>query len=170
MVQDAKTPEAKTPERISVYEKLRHRNIRKNNARLCAIGLDKSYTLKPLPTIKKKTTSSSVPKKRNPSRVAKGTNSKSCCLRNTRVRRDVKKDSSWNDKEGQEEEEEVTKTARKPCPRNDATQSDDEEEEEDDNEEEKEKIKEGVARKNPLSADSDDTGLYRRGQHRNRSR
>jgi hypothetical protein len=86
--------------------------------------------------------------------VAKGTNSKSSRLQNNRVRRDVKKDSSWNDKEVQEEEEEVTNTARKPCPRNDATQSDDKEEEEDD----KEEIKEGVARKNPLtSANSDDT-------------
>jgi hypothetical protein len=49
-----KVEEAKTPEGISEYEKLRHRNIRKNNARLRAIGLDKSFPLKPKKAIKKK--------------------------------------------------------------------------------------------------------------------
>jgi hypothetical protein len=63
-----KVEDAKTPEGISEYKKLRHRNIWKNNARLRAIGLDKSFPLKSKKTIKKKTPpSSSVPTKRNPS-------------------------------------------------------------------------------------------------------
>jgi hypothetical protein len=42
-----KVEDAKTPEGISEYKKLRQRNIWKNNARLLAIGLDKSFPLKP---------------------------------------------------------------------------------------------------------------------------
>jgi hypothetical protein len=154
-----KVEDAKTPEGISEYEKLRHHNIRKNNARLRAIGLDMSFPLKPKKAIKKKTPpSSSVPTRRNPSQVAKGTNSKSSRLANNRARRGFKKDSSWNDKEVQEEEEEeAMKAARKPCPRNDDTLSEDnEEEEEEDDREEKGEINKGVARKNPLIADDSD--------------
>jgi hypothetical protein len=65
-----KVEDAKTPEGISEYEKLRHRNIWKNNARLRAIGLDKSFPLKRKKAIKKKIPPSlSVPTIRNPSRV-----------------------------------------------------------------------------------------------------
>jgi hypothetical protein len=148
-----KVEEAKTPEGISEYKKLRHCNIRKNNARFRAIGLDKSFSLKPKKAIKKKPPPSlSVTTKRNPSQVAKGTHSRSSHRAN-------KKDSSRNDKEVQEEkeeEEETSKAARRRCPRNDDTLSkDNEEEEEEDDSEEMGEINKGVARKNPLSADDD---------------
>jgi hypothetical protein len=150
-----KVEEAKTPEGISEYEKLRHRDIRKNTARLRAIGLDKSFPLKPKKAIKKKPPPSlSMTTKRNPSRAAKGTHSRSS-------RRANKKDSSQNDKEVREEkeDEETSKAARKPCPRNDDTtlSEDTEEEEEEDDGEEMGEINKGVARKNPLSADDNDS-------------